>query len=176
MKPTNMNIIDISDLIENVGGTVVGMHNPRECAVEVQTERPWHRAAAYMMLAGQGHGEIAEALGKSAQMVSILSRQLWFQQKVAELAAASGGDEVTALIKGASKGCVLKLIALSEDEKTPKAVVANVCNSLLDRYLGKAPQHVEITNHAPVGDIHEQMEQVERQLEELRKTESTNRN
>lgn len=178
MKPTMDNIIDFSHLIENVEGRgVVPLHNPRECAVEVQTEKPWHRAALYMMLAGQSHVEIAEALGKSAVMVGILSRQGWFQQKSAAIAAASGGDEVTALIKGASKDCVIKLVELRDDEQTPKAVVATVCNSLLDRYLGKAPQHLEVTQKGPGGDIQEQMEQVERELAELRKHESTsNRN
>ena len=167
------------DLIENVGSSrdnVPRLHNTRQATQEIQTEKAWHRAAMYMLAAGQSQKDVAVALDKTPQAVSIVYRQAWFQEKLAEVINDAGGDELTQLLKGAAKDCIIRLIDIRDDDDTPKAVVLGTCKELLDRHLGKAPQHVDFTQNKPVGDIHEQMAETERQLNELRKRESTNTN
>lgn len=162
MKPS------LDDLIENVASPTVAMHNPRECNVEVQTERPWHRAAMYMMLAGQSHVTIAAALEKTPVMVSIVSRQPWFQQQIAELARDSGGDEITTLLKGEAKNCLLTLLEVRDDPNAKNADRITSCKDLLDRHLGKAVARVEVENKTFSGDPQAEYENIAKELETLR--------
>lgn len=77
-------------------------------------------------------------------------------------------DGVEQLLKGATTDSIFKLIELRDDDKTPKAVVAKVCDSLLDRVLGKATQRVEVNNPPSVEDAAEADRQIANLQDQLK--------
>ena len=54
-------------------------------------------------------------------------------------------DVVQGLLKAAAPDSVIKLIDLRDNPLTPPAVVRASCETLLDRYLGKPKQHVDVS-------------------------------
>jgi hypothetical protein len=109
---------------------------------EIEKEAPWHLSAAYMYATGARNGEIARAHGKSAQAVSNLFRQPFFQERVTEIMAANRRDVVD-LFRAERINTLETLIEMRDDPETPAHVRAICCRELLDRSMGKPVQPIE---------------------------------
>ena len=133
----------------------------------IQKETPWHLSAAHMYATGSCNNEIAEAHGKSAQAVSNLIRQKFFQERVLEIMAANRRD-IRTLFEAERVNTLATLIAIRDDPRNPASVRAMVCKELLDRSLGKAVQHVEVSAETRSNDPVAEYQQIEAENKRLR--------
>jgi hypothetical protein len=76
-----------------------------------------------------------------------------------------GRDVVNDLLRSAAPDSVLKLIDLRDDPETPASVVRSACENLLDRYLGKPKQQLELqstnTTNLKIEDLDSEIKRLE---------------
>jgi len=121
-----------------------GFFNPREPNLAILHEKPEHRLLMWMKAQGASNREIAQQAGYTDAWISQLMRQPWAQKTLVEMMTEAGMDITQQLLKSACPDSVLKLIDLRDDPKTPPAVVRASCVDLIQQYLGKPKQQVEI--------------------------------
>ena len=136
------------------------------CAMRMK-ESENGRAATLLRMAGYSVGEIAEQLRLTPPTVAALLRQPWARQRLVEHLHKSKQNLLDMLETEAAQS-VLTLVALRDDMEAPKAVRRQAADSLLDRYLGKAPQTVNLNK----ADVPSNVEDAERQLVALRAEET----
>lgn len=146
------------------------LFNRKEPNLAIQHEKPEHRLAIMLKATkGMSNREIARVLGYTDAWVSQLFRQPWAQERLLTEMRSDGGDSIKALIEAEAANNVFTLIEVRDAAATPPAVKATVANSLLDRFMGKAPEKVTIdSTHRVAGDI----ESVDRELQALRQEEA----
>lgn len=120
------------------------LHNQQLPSVLIKHEKVEHRIMLFLKAQGKSNREVAEFLGYSDAQVSQIVRQPWFLEGLRELLDVIGGDLVQAMLKGAATDSVITLIDLRDDVKAPAAVRKACASDLLDRYLGKPKQSVEV--------------------------------
>lgn len=106
----------------------------------LQKEQPWHRLAAYMILARRTNSEIASAAGVTVQSVSNLRGQRWFQQLLATY-ANNDGEEIKACIKAEALASVQKLVSLRDFAENERVQLA-AATTLLEHAEGKPTQKI----------------------------------
>ena len=151
-KPPNKQLYENSGLKELFAnqegdapnGEGTKFFNAREPNLAILHEKPEHRLLLWMKAQGASNREIHVQSGYTEAWLSQLFRQPWAQSRLVEIMTEAGKDIVNDLLKSAAPDSVLKLISLRDDVATPKAVIHNACVSLLDRYLGKPKQQVEV--------------------------------
>lgn len=134
-------------------------------------EKPEHRTLLWMKCQGASNREIAEQSGYTEPWLSQLFRQPWAQQRMVQIITDNGGDVVQDLLRSAAPDSVLKLIDLRDDPQTPPAVVRASCENLLDRYLGKPKQQIEVqsqnTTNLKVEDLDAEIKRLENEEGQL---------
>jgi GAF domain-containing protein len=110
----------------------------------LQSEKAWHRAAAYMTAKGHSQKDIAFALEKSTATVASLFRQPFFKQLVANILDQAGMKDESAhnLLKAAASSAAITITQLMM-EATSETVRLQASNSLLDRVFGRPVQTVQ---------------------------------
>lgn len=151
---------------------ITGFFNPREPNLAILHEKPEHRVFIMMKARGWSNREIANATGYTDAWISQLMRQPWAQRTLAEEIARAGRDEIATLLEGSAADSIRRLIDVRDDPETPPAVVSATCERLLDRFLGKPRQQVDVVQKkmADVDDINEldkQIEAVDKELNRL---------
>ena len=150
MNPTGNSIADLlsePETRETVSGLMrlplkdafFGQRGP---TTEIVTETPIHRGMVYMRARGATVTEIARLYEYSIPAVSNILRQPWAQERMAQEVTDAGRDQLSHLIETAAKDSLLKLISVRDDPETPKNVVSNNCQYLVDRFLGKPKQSI----------------------------------
>ena len=124
------------------------LFNAKEPNLAILHEKPEHRLLLYMKAQGASNKEIAEQSGYTQPWLSQLFRQPWAQQRLVEIMNDCGKDRVTTLLQSAAEDSVYTLIELRDDAEAPAAVRRSAADSLLDRYLGKPKQQVDVTQHS----------------------------
>jgi transcriptional regulator len=132
-------------------------------------EQEWHRVAIYLRAQGMSFKEIAARLGKTWQWVSNVIHQPEARVILLQEIRDSGKSEIEALLKGVGSDCLLNLKELADTAKSEGVRVA-ANNSLLDRVMGKAVQHVETT--ATNVNISCDLAELDAQIKELEKQEA----
>lgn len=132
----------------------------------IKDEQPWHRMAAYMILAGRTNSEIAMAANVTPQTVSHLRAQRWFQQLLAVLANETGAD-ITGLLASEAAASVEKLVFLRDNAESERVSLA-AATSLLEHAHGKAVQKIVSHTSHTVVPPQEEMAQLQQELEVLR--------
>jgi hypothetical protein len=148
--------------------TLLGSSPP---AVEVKTERFYHRIAVYMAAQGARPLEVANHLRLTPQTVYNLFRQPWFQKEVNALLNANGKEGVEKLIASATPDAVWTLIDIMRDEKAPKNVRSANAARLIEQFLGKPTQKLEVSEGPKVDDLNQLEEELARTREELKAVE-----
>lgn len=120
------------------------LFNQQLPSVLLKHEKVEHRIMLFLKAQGKSNREVAQYMGYSDPQVSQIVRQPWFMIGLKELLEEAGQDIVKRVLEGSALDSVITLIAIRDNEKTPPAVKANVCNSLLDRWLGKPIARVEV--------------------------------
>ena len=114
--------------------------NP-EPKVTLQREQAWHRTAAHLHVKRLTKREIATALGKSEQAITILAAQPFFAQICAEIVANQVdqlGDDALSILRTASTQAAITLSNLALNSKSD-AVKLAASKEVLDRTFGKSP-------------------------------------
>ena len=112
-------------------------------AAPLQRETPLQREAVLLRMAGLTVTEIARELGASVAHISQSLRTPWARKRLIEHLHRSKQVLIDTLQQEAAAS-VLTLVELRDDTEAPKAVRRQAADSLLDRYLGKAPQTVNL--------------------------------
>lgn len=143
-------------------------HGVREAKVEIQHEKGWHRQAAYMYALGGKAGtikNIALELGVSEQQVSLVTRQTWFRERVAQIMhEVHGANEIAEILKAGALEAVMVIRDIAATASSEK-VKLDAAKDLLDRHRGKATNFVHHTS----GAVSEQPDEEIKRLEEALK-------
>ena len=131
------------------------------------SERLEHREIVLLRMAGLTTREIADQTGFAYSTVHSVLRQPWARQRVIEHLQKNTQNLCTMIEKEAAAS-LLTLVELRDDPNTPPSVRSSNSNSILDRYLGKAPQTVNINK----ANVPTTAEDAERQLAALRAEEA----
>lgn len=132
-----------------------------------KNEQPWHRMAAFMLLAGRTNSEIAMSAGVTSSCVSQLRTNLWFQQLLATLANEQG-EAVVGLIQSEAIASVQKIVELRDSENPRVALAA--ANILLEQANGKAVQKVvSEVSHRNFSDPASELESIQSDLDSIRR-------
>lgn len=166
-KPLNKQLYENSGLKELFAATSgeadavpvkhTAFFNRRDPNLAIMHEKPEHRLLIMLKAQGASNREIAQQTGYTEPWISQLMRQPWAQQLLSDLITQSGLDEVTQLLKGACADSVKKLIEVRDSPTSPPAVVRATCVDLIQQYLGKPRERVQVTTTAGLaaGDIAE---------------------
>lgn len=120
------------------------LHNSKDPNLGIKHEQPVHRLMCWLKARGVSNTEIAKRVKMSDAWVSQVCRQPWFRLRLIQEMKEAGLDAVREMIKGAALDSVETLIQLRDTPTTPAAVRKAASDSLLDRYLGKAVQPIEV--------------------------------
>lgn len=160
--------------VDNIQGEP-GLHEFEDAArCGIQNEKPWHRMAAYMMLAGRTNQEIAESAQVSKQTVQLLRNQRWFQELLAVLGNETGQD-ILGAIRSHAHDAINNIAEIANAD--PKEVgsrtklAANV--ALLEHAHGKPVQKILAATSHTVLSPQEEMASLNEELVRLRQLNKT---
>lgn len=166
-QPEARNAPFMGEVREN--GTL-GLHDLRDhdsAAAGRYQEKPWHRMAAFMLLAGRTNSEIAMAASVVPGTVSTLRAQRWFQELLATLANEAGAD-ITGLIASEAQNSLNKLVDLRDGAASERVQLA-AAQALLEHAHGKATQKtISLVSHSTFDSPSAEMESIQQQLAVLR--------
>lgn len=143
-----------------------GFFNQLEPNLAILHEKPHHRLILLLKLRGLTNNEIAEQSGFTVSWVSQIVRQPWAVATMAKLSAEAGAASIHGLLESEAVPSIMKLVELRDNADTPSAVVRSACDSLLDRFLGKPAQHVDVVEHKAGMDA-ESVQQLDAELTRL---------
>lgn len=157
-------------------GELGGLHVYRPRASHgIVNEQPWHAMALEMLLLGKSNEQIAIVANVTAQHVSNLRAQRWFQEKLS-LRARQNGEEVKALLRAEAQASLNVMIEVRDAVYAKPSVATerlryNAAKDLLELAHGKATQTVmAVTATTQFASPSDELADVERQLQELRGT------
>jgi hypothetical protein len=137
--------------------------------VGFKNEQAWHRMAAFMILAGRTNSEIGMAAGVTAQTVSVLRAQRWFQELLATLANEQGQD-LQAAITTHAHDAINRLAEIASGDVKEYGVrnVLTASLAIIDHAKGKATQTIlSSVSHSSM-EASEEMASIQQQLAALR--------
>lgn len=152
----------LSEYMKAIGETATSM--PTFVIID---EKPIHLAIAYMMVAGRTRKEIGDSTGLGTNMLSNLSKQPWFKDRIKQIADANGKDMVKAFLEGQVLTSLETLSTIRDDPGEKGATRVSAANSILDRYLGKPTTHIEAKSTLNIHTAAEAANQVESELEKI---------
>lgn len=137
---------------------------------EIQNEKAWHRTAAYLVAKGLSQTEVSQAVGKSQETISLLARQRFFTQLVAEIIADFSLIDEGAInvLRQASSAAAHTIVKLADSAKS-EAVQLAASQSLLDRVFGKAVATVHKTSGSVALDPGAELKELSTEIERLQK-------
>ena len=130
-------------------------------------EKPEHREVVLLRMTGASAADIAKQTGYSYAHVCNVLRQPWARKRIIEHMHRSK-DDMLAMLEHEAAQSVLTLVELRDNGEAPAAVRRQAADSLLDRYLGKAPQTVNLNK----ADVPANVEDAEQRLAALRAEEA----
>lgn len=132
-----------------------------------QNEQPWHRMAAFMLLAGRTNSEIALAAGVTPGTVSHIRGNRWFQELLATLANHEGED-VIGLLRSESLASVEKLVELRDSSESDRVQLA-AATTLLEHAAGKPTQRIlSVSATTTFSDEKSELENIQAELRAIR--------
>lgn len=150
-----------------------GLHTferPDSALMGLKDEQPWHRMAAFMILAKRTNSEIAMAAGVKPHMISTLRGQRWFQILLGTLANEEGQDLHSAIATHAHDA--INRIAEIATGDIKELGVRNVLAAnqlILEHAKGKPLQSViSAVSHTTHVSPSEEMADIQQQLAALR--------
>ena len=139
-------------------------------ARDIENEKAWHRTAAFLVAKGWANKDIAAALDKSENMISLVTRQPWFNETVAEIINQAGllDEGAINMLRGASASFASTIIMLATTAKS-EAVRLSAAQSGMDRIFGRPVQTVQnLTGSKKVSaDPAEEIRQLEAECQRL---------
>lgn len=133
----------------------------------LKNEQPWHRMAAFMLLAKRTNSEIAAAAGVTPEAVSLVRGQRWFQQLLGTL-ANDAGEEVIAVIQGEALASVERIIAIRDHAESDR-VALSAATTLLEHATGKPVQKTVTSSRPSHLTPQEEFTQIQEELAAMQK-------
>ncbi len=128
----------------------------------VKNEQPWHRSLAYALLQGKTSRECAELFQVTPATVSLVKRQSWFKDLIAELGAIHFENDFTGLLATHAIDAITQLGELSMSAESPQ-IRRQASSDLLKAYLSCKPE-----KQAPKAeDPQSELAELDRELKEL---------
>lgn len=103
----------------------------------------WINVYARLQVAGVSDSECVELLGKSQDKLDVVAQSTRFQALLIQYAKGAENDAADRILKSQALPSLTTLIQLRGASTTPVKDKIVICNSLLDRIYGKAPQVVK---------------------------------
>lgn len=161
------NVASTDDVVKEYAESPLKLHNDRNPNLAVMSERPEHRMIVYLRAQGKTPAEIAPLVGLGYQWVLQICRQPWFKKRLMEMIHEAGQDGVQKFLDGEIMPSIVTLAEVRDTAAKASDRVA-ACNSLLDRALGKAVQHIKTEKLPTVDAAKVEMSALERELEAVR--------
>jgi hypothetical protein len=143
-----------------LGGDMLA--NDKAPGVTIQKESPLHVLMIYMQASGKSNKEIAESTGYTAVAVGNILRQPWARARFMKIAQQAGSNAVQAFLDTQVLPSIERLVEIRDEGKGAVSVAA--ANSILDRALGKAVQHVKAEHLNTTDDVLKERAELEREL------------
>src|ERR1043165_1540052 len=141
--------------------------NQRTPNLGVLHEKVEHRLILLCKLRGMSNREIAMESGYSEPWISQLLRQPWAVAMMARLTTETGVEAIQKILESEAVPSIMRLVELRDDPEVPATVARSACDSLLDRYLGKPTQHVDVVQTSGQATA-ETIAEVDKELEALK--------
>lgn len=145
--------------------------NGRDPNLQIQHEKPEHRYLLWMKAQGCCNREIAQQSGYSEAWLSQLFRQPWAQETLVKMLKESGKpvlDQTLSLIQAEAVNSVQTLVSLRDNPDSPAAVRRACSVDIIEQFLGKPKQKVEVDQTGKSG---ENIEELDKRIAELEKQE-----
>ncbi len=171
-KPLNKQLYENSGLRDLFADddAATAFFGTKEPNLAIMHEKPEHRMLLMLKARGMSNREIAQTMGYTDAWISQLMRQPWARKTLADEITRAGRNEIDTILEGACADSLYKLIELRDAKTTPASVVRATCENLVDRFLGKPRQQVELTQ-ASVSEPASVVE-LDKQIDELVKEEN----
>jgi hypothetical protein len=147
------------------GSSFVGAVAPRW---DIETEKPWHRLAAFAFALGATTKDVATQLEHSEPTIRNLLRQPWFQDKVTALMAEYGARDIMELFRAEQISSLCTLVEIRDNPKAPANARVLCAKDILDRTLGKPVQRIEQVNEPTSSDPVAEVEKLEMEVNRLK--------
>lgn len=138
------------------------LFNSKDPNLAILHEKAEHRLVIFMKAKGCSNREIAAASGFTEPWISQILRQPWARQRLVDEISKVGRSQINTVLEGAALDSVFTLIDIRDSEKVQPAVRRAACVDLLDRFLGKPKQQVEVTTDS---DATSDPKELEREIE-----------
>jgi hypothetical protein len=141
----------------------LGARAPKKGIVQ---PKPEHMKILSMKAEGFTNEEIAKACNYSRDTVSLVCRQMWFQEALTKHIEQTTG-KLQKLFENESIESFNVLLEIRDDPTNSSAVRLKACQYIHDRVLGQTTQKVESSStvkHVNVSDIDGELAAVEREL------------
>ena len=163
----------LADLFADAEPSADALFAAREPNLQIRHEKPEHRYLLWMKANGCSNREIAQQAGYTEAWLSQLFRQPWAQATLLTMLKESGKgtlDQTLSLIQSEAVNSVLKLVDLRDDPDSPKAVQRACSVDIIEQFLGKPKQKVDVvqTNVRAVEDIDKELAQLEAEEQRLK--------
>lgn len=133
---------------------------------KIMTEKPEHRYCVLLKTLGHTDKEIAEKSGYTPEYVRNILAQPWARQQQSRIMEESDERQlVDAMLKTHAPKAMKLLMTIIDDEKAPVQARAKAAESMLDRFLGKATQTVQVRPMVPETQDMSELDQRLRELE-----------
>ena len=144
--------------------------NQRLPNLAILHEKPEHRLLLLLKLRGLSNNEIAAESGYTVPWISQLMRQPWAVAMMSRMMTETGQDSIRGILQSEAVPSIMKLVALRDDPDAPATVQKSACDSLLDRYLGKPAQHIDVVETRAGMDA-ESVAEVDKEIARLKEEE-----
>lgn len=164
----------LEELFVQAGKADDALFNGRDPNLQIRHEKPEHRYLLWMKAQGASNREIAAQSGYSEAWLSQLFRQPWAQETLVKMLKESGKpvlDQTLELIQSEAVNSVQTLVQLRDDPESPAAVRRACSVDIIEQFLGKPKQKVEVDQTSKIDDIGEldkRIEELEKQEQQLR--------
>lgn len=136
--------------LDSVGfGPLYRANAPR---VELQSEKAWHRIAAFMVARGDTYRDISRALDKSEAQVGVVASQPFFRELVDRMIAEFGlVEEGENILKAAAASAQHTIVELLQSKS--ETIRQRSAFEILNRVYGKSLQRTEVRSESVNVDI-----------------------
>lgn len=114
-------------------------------------EQPWHAHAVKCLALRMSREETARFCEITVSVLDRAFRAPFFQARLREELARTS-TPLTELFNSAGVAAFNKIVAIMDDDKTPKATQLACAKEVIERCLGKAPQTIKHEESVAVGD------------------------
>lgn len=140
-------------------------NHPSDCVPASEREHHVH-LARYLAL-GMSIPDAARAAGVDRQTVYAALRATWFVERVNNLMKEQNAD-IMAMFRSNQLSALATLVEINDNPKALHKDRIAAAKEILDRSLGKAVQHVEVTPKPSSENVVEEVKILEEQVARLR--------